>query len=232
MQRLTPFPSQNPNSLFKPSRLNMSFNKNLSSASTSNNKFAVLVKQFNREHQNSDPLLTHAALAPPAHALVRPKSPHAPAQSTSNALAFDPKKETKNSKPVFTTTVQPLKVVNKSKPGSYAHAAARGVSPGSTITPQSQSKSLHPTWDPTCPCIEEWLKVNKEDFFFMKNCLGSSFRAIYKAHNEYIPFGKGDALVTKYQNPQREKVNKWLSDLNESSLSLGLAHITPTQVWV
>ena len=28
-----------------------------------------------------------------------------------------------------------------------------------------------------------------------------------------------DTLVTKYQNPQREKVNKWLSDLNESSLS-------------
>ena len=38
-------------------------------------------------------------------------------------------------------------------------------------------------------------------------------------HNEYVSFGKGDVLVTKYQNPQREKVNEWLSDLNESSLS-------------
>ena len=27
-------------------------------------------------------------------------------------------------------------------------------------------------------------------------------------------------LVTKYQNPQREKVNEWLSDINESSASL------------
>ena len=205
----------------------MSFNKNLSSTS-SNNKFTVLAKQFTRERQTSDPLLIRATPAPPAHASVRPKSPHAPAQpssscapaqSTSNAPAFDPKKETRNSKPVFTTSVRPLKVVNKSKPGSYAHAAARGVSPGSTIMLWSRSKSPHPIWDPACPCIEEWLKVNKDDFVFMKNHLGSLFRAIYKAHNEYISFGKGDVLVTKYQNSQREKVNEWLSDINKSSLS-------------
>ena len=109
-----------------------------------------------------------------------------------------------------------MKVVNKSKPGSYAHAATRGVSPGSTITPRSRSKSPHPIWDPACPRIEEWYKVEKDDFVFTKNRLGSSFRAIYKAHNEYIP---GDVIRTKYQNPQREKVNEWLSDLNESSLS-------------
>ena len=157
----------------------MSFNKNSSSAS-SNNKFAILAKQFTREHQTSDPLLIHAALAPPAHALARPKSPHAPAQpSSSCALAqFDITKETR-SKPVFTTSVRPLKVINKLKPGSYSHAAARGVSPGSTITPQSQSKSLHPIWDPACPRVEEWLKVDKDDFIFTKNCLDSLFHAIY-----------------------------------------------------
>ena len=114
----------------------MSFNKNSSSAS--NNKFAVLVKQFNREHQNSDLLSVRAALAPPAHALAQPKSPRALsqpssscalAQLTSNALTFDPKKETRNSKPVFTTTVRTLKVINKLKLGSYAHAAARGGLP-------------------------------------------------------------------------------------------------------
>ena len=212
MQRLTPFPSQKPNSLFKQSCLNMSFNKNSSSASTSNNKFTILVKQFNRECQNSDPLLARTTPAPPAHTLVWPKSPRALAQSTS-------KKET-NSKPVSTTTVRPLKVINKSKPGSYAHATARGVSPGSTTMPRSWSKSLHPVWDPACPHIEEWHKVEKDDFVFVKNHLGSSFCAIYKAHNKYILFGKGDTLITKYQNPQREKVNKWLSDLNESNLSL------------
>ncbi|KAF8625656.1 hypothetical protein AX14_011563 [Amanita brunnescens Koide BX004] len=86
--------------------------------------------------------------------------------------------------------------------------------------PWSRSKSPHPIWDPACPRIEEWQKVNKDDFVFVNNCLGSLFCTIYKAHNEYIPFGKGDVLATKYQNPQREKVNEWLSDLNESSLSL------------
>ena len=87
------------------------------------------------------------------------------------------------------------------------------------ITLRSRSKSLHPIWDPACPHIEEWHKVEKDNFVFVKNHLGSSFCTIYKAHNKYIPFGKGDALITKYQNPQREKVNEWLSDLNESSLS-------------
>ena len=95
-----------------------------------------------------------------------------------------------------------------------------GVSPGSMIMLWARSKSLHPSWDPTCPCIKEWVKVDKSDFVFTKNRLGFLFHAIYKAHNKYIPFGKGDTLITKYQNPQREKVNEWLSDLNESSLSL------------
>ena len=161
----------------------MSFNKNLSSASASNNKFAVLAKQFNRERQNSDPLPTRATPAPPVHASARPKSPRALAQpSSSSALApSTSNKETSSKKPVFVTTVRPLKVVNKLKLGSYAHAAARGASPGSTITPWSQSKSLHTIWDPTCPCIEEWYKVKKDDFVFTKNCLGSSFHAMYSA---------------------------------------------------
>ena len=162
----------------------MSFNKN--SSSTSNNKFTILAQQFTREHQTSDslPVSTHAAPAPPAHASAQPKSPCALAQ-------FDLTKETR-SKPVFTTSVRPLKVINKSKPGSYAHAAARGVSPGSTITLWSWSKSLHPIWDPACPRIEEWLKVDKDNFVFTKNCLGSLFCTI-----EYILFGKGGALITK-----------------------------------
>ena len=165
----------------------MSFNKNLSS--TSNNRFAALAEQFTRKHQSSDPLPipTHAILVPP-HASAQPSSSCALAQSTSN-------KETRNT-PVFTTSVKPLKVINKSKPGSYAHAAAKGVSPGSTITLQSRSKSLHPIWDPACPRIKEWLKINKDDFVFTKNHLGSSFHTIYKAHNKYIPFGKGDTLIT------------------------------------
>ena len=87
------------------------------------------------------------------------------------------------------------------------------------IMPRSRSKSPHPIWDPACPRIEEWYKVEKDNFIFTKNRLGSSFRTIYEAHNKYILFGKGDTLVTKYQNPQREKVKEWLSDLNESSLS-------------
>ena len=186
----------------------MSFNNNLSS--TSNNKFAILVKQFNRERQTSDLLPVCAAPAPPAHTSEWPKSPHAPAQpSSSCALAQSTSNKETRSKPVFTTTVRPLKVINKLKPGSYAHAAARGVSPGSTITLQSRSKSLHPIWDPTCPHIEEWLKVDKDDFVFTKNRLGSSFHAIHKVHNKYIPFGKGDTLVTKYQNPQRE--SQWMA---------------------
>ena len=189
----------------------MSFNKN----SSSNNKFAVLVKQFTRERQTSDPLPIRATLAPPAHASVRPKSPHASAQpSSSHALAQSTSNRKTRSKPVFTTSVKPLKVVNKLKLGSYAHTAARGVSPGSTITLQSWSKSLHPIWDPACLCIEEWLKFDKDNFVFTKNRLGSSFHTIYKAHNEYIPFGKGDVLVTKYQNPQRKSMNGFLISTN------------------
>ena len=63
---------------------NMSFNKNTPSASASNNKFAILAKQFNRERQNSGPLLTCAAPALPAHASAQPKSPCALAQSSSS----------------------------------------------------------------------------------------------------------------------------------------------------
>ena len=196
----------------------MSFNKN--SVSTSNNKYAILAQQFNRKRQSSDPLPvpTRAAPAPPAHASVRDKSPRALAQSSSSGAPAPStsNKETSSKKPVLVTTVQPLQVVKKSKPGSYAHAAARGVSPGSTITLRSRSKSPHPIWDPACPRIEEWYKVEKDNFVFTKNCLGSLFCAIYRVHNEYIP---GDIIRTKYQNPQREKVNEWLSDLNESSLS-------------
>ncbi|KAF8684878.1 hypothetical protein AX14_004081 [Amanita brunnescens Koide BX004] len=96
--------------------------------------------------------------------------------------------------------------------------AARGVSPGSMISPKSQSKSLHPIWDPPCISIEE-NKVPLDNFVFMKNCLGLSFCAIYKVHNKYIPFGTDDALITKSQNPQREKVNKWLSKISKSDIS-------------
>ena len=158
----------------------MSFNKN--SASASNNKYAVLAQQFTRKCQSSDPLPapTRAILAPPAHALARDKSPCAPAQSSSSgapAPSTSNNQETSSKKPVLVTTVQPLKVVKKSKPGSYAHATARGISPGSTITLWSQSKSPHPIWDPACPRIEEWYKVEKLTLYTV-----SHFHYRYRRH--------------------------------------------------
>ena len=195
----------------------MSFNKNSSSTSTSNNKFAVLAKQFNRECQNSDPLPTCAAPAPPAHTSARPKSPCAPAQpSSSGALApSTSNKETKNSKPVFTTTVRPLKVVNKSKPGSYAHAAARGVSPGSAITPRSRSKSLHPIWDPACPRIEEWYKVEKDDFVFTKNVLDPRSALSIKRTTNMFHLGKVmRSLPSTRIHRERKSTNGFLTSMN------------------
>ena len=109
---------------------------------------------------------------------------------------------------------------NNAGPSSFASKAAKGVKPGTKISPRLKT-SLLPSWNETWTKAEDWLPVPKGQEDILRWGLGTGFRAHYGYPFEVIV--DVDEMASSHGasgSLRMERVNKWLASIKDACIPL------------